>query len=67
MNLYHLHATHLTHLWIGPLMGAVFLGSCASPPAPDSYPEPSKQEIRRDADRFFEKMRQGEEGGTGQQ
>jgi hypothetical protein len=63
MELSHVPATHQ---WIGLLMGMVFLGSCSSAPAPDSSPQPSKQEIQRDADRFFEKMRQDEEAGKGQ-
>jgi hypothetical protein len=63
MNLYHVHATHQ---WIGLLMGMLVLGGCSSVPAHDSSPNPSKQEIQRDADRFFEKMRQDEETGKGQ-
>ncbi len=63
MELSHVPATHQ---WIGLFMGMVFLGSCSSVPAPDSSPKPSKQEIQRDADRFFEKMRQDEEAGKGQ-
>lgn len=42
------------------LVGAMMVG-CSSTPEPQ--PEPSKQDIRQDSDRFFKKMGQ-EEGQT---
>jgi hypothetical protein len=36
----------------------MFLVSCSS--APEPQPEPSKKEIRQDADRFFNKMEKEE-------
>ena len=40
------------------LLVGIFLGSCSS--APEPQPEPSKKEIRQDADRFFNKMEKEE-------
>ena len=40
------------------LVAGVTLVSCSS--APEPQPEPSKEEIRQDADRFFNKMGQEE-------
>jgi len=42
------------------LVGSVFLWGCSSAPEPQPA-EPSKKEIRQDADRFFQKMGQEEE------
>ena len=40
------------------LLVGIFLVSCSS--APEPQPEPSKNEIRKDADRFFEKIEKEE-------
>ena len=40
------------------LLAEMFLMSCSS--APEPQPEPSKKEIRQDADRFFNKMEKEE-------
>ena len=40
------------------LLAGMFLMSCSS--APEPQPEPSKKEIRQDADRFFEKIEKEE-------
>jgi hypothetical protein len=40
------------------LLAGMFLVSCSS--APEPQPEPSKKEIRQDADRFFEKLEKEE-------
>lgn len=40
------------------LLAGIFLVSCSS--APEPQPEPSKKEIKQDADRFFEKMKKEE-------
>jgi hypothetical protein len=40
------------------LLAGMFLVSCSS--APEPQPELSKEEIRQDADRFFNKMEQEE-------
>ena len=40
------------------LVAGMFFVSCSS--APEPQPEPSKEEIRQDADRFFNKMEQEE-------
>ncbi len=40
------------------LLAGMFLMSCSS--APEPQPEPSKKEIRQDADRFFNKMEKEE-------
>ena len=42
------------------LAGSMFLWGCSSTPEPQQT-EPSKKEIRQDADRFFQKMGQEEE------
>ena len=40
------------------LLAGMFFMSCSS--APEPQPEPSKEEIRKDADRFFKKIEKGE-------
>jgi len=40
------------------LMAGMFLMSCSS--APESQPDPSKEEVRQDADRFFKKIEKEE-------
>ena len=40
------------------LVAGMFFLSCSSAPKPQ--PEPTKQEIKKDADRFFEKMKKEE-------
>ena len=42
----------------GLIVAGVLLVSCSS--APELQSEPSKEEIRKDADRFFQKMEQQE-------
>ena len=42
----------------GLIVAGVLLVSCSSAPEPQS--EPSKEEIRKDADQFFQKMEQQE-------
>ena len=50
--------------WSLLLITGVLLWGCSS--APEVQPEPSKKEIRQDADGFFKKMKQEEElGKTG--
>jgi len=39
-------------------IAGALMGGCSSPPEPQ--PEPGKQEIRQDSDRFFQKMGQEE-------
>ena len=40
------------------LMAGMFLMSCSS--APEPQPDPSKEEVRQDADRFFKKIEKEE-------
>ena len=42
----------------GIVLVGMFLMGCSSTPEPQ--PEPSKKEVRQDADRFFEKMKKEE-------
>lgn len=59
MNATTLNDCGLRRMGIGCLfLVGVFLVSCSS--APEPKPDPSKQEIRQDADRFFNKMGQEE-------
>lgn len=51
-------ATHTTAIIISAFMAGTMMASCSSTPEPQ--PEPSKQEIRQDSDRFFNKMGQEE-------
>lgn len=44
----------LTTSFLLTLVGGTLMMSCSSTPEPQ--PEPSQQEIRQDADRFFQKM-----------
>ncbi len=56
MNLIVLSAQRIGVAFL--LVAGVTLVSCSS--APEPQPEPSKEEIRQDADRFFNKMGQDE-------
>jgi len=52
-------AIHTTAIIISAFMAGTMMGACSSTPEPQ--PEPSKQEIRQDSDRFFNKMGQEEQ------
>ena len=43
---------------VGLVLSASLMGGCSSPP--EGGPDPSKQEIQSDADRFFNKMEKEE-------
>ena len=47
---------------IALLLSGMFLMGCSS--APEPQPEPSKNEVQQDADRFFNKMEKEERGQT---
>ena len=51
-------ATHTTAIMFSVFMVGALMGGCSSTPEPQ--PEPAKQEIRQDSDRFFQKMGQEE-------
>lgn len=51
----------MRRLWGVFLVAGLYFGGCSSPPEPQ--PEPSKNEIRQDAEGFFKKMKQEEESG----
>jgi hypothetical protein len=51
-------ATHSTAIIFSAFMAGAMLVGCSSTPEPQ--PESSKQEIRQDSDRFFQKMGQEE-------
>jgi len=51
-------ATHTTAIMFSAFIAGALMGGCSSPPEPQ--PEPGKQEIRQDSDRFFQKMGQEE-------
>jgi outer membrane murein-binding lipoprotein Lpp len=51
-------ATHTTVVMFSVFMAGTMMAGCSS--APEPQPEPSKQEIRQDSDRFFQKMGQEE-------
>ena len=48
----------LSKFFVALIMGATVIGGCSSAPEPQA--EPSKKEIRQDADGFFKKMDQEE-------
>lgn len=50
-------ATYPTVIMLSAFMAGTVMG-CSS--TPESQPEPSKQEIRQDSDRYFQKMGQEE-------
>jgi hypothetical protein len=50
-------ATYPTIIMFSAFMAGMMMG-CSS--TPESPPEPSKQEIRQDSDRYFQKMGQEE-------
>jgi hypothetical protein len=52
---------HAIAIMFSACMAVAIMVGCSS--APEPQPEPSKKEIRQDADRFFQKMGQ-EEGKT---
>ncbi len=52
-------ATHSTAIIFSAFMAGAMLVGCSSTPEPQ--PESSKQEIRQDSDRFFQKMGQEEQ------
>lgn len=52
-------ATHTTAIMFSAFMAGAMMAGCSSTPEPQ--PEPSKQEIRQDSDRFFQKMGQEED------
>ena len=52
-------ANHTTAIIFSAFMAGAMMASCSSTPEPQ--PEPSKQEIRQDSDRFFNKMGQEEQ------
>jgi hypothetical protein len=51
-------ATQTTAIMFSTIMAGLMLAGCSSTPEPQ--PEPSKQDIRQDSDRFFQKMGQEE-------
>jgi len=51
--------THSTAIMLAAFMAGAMMVGCSSTPEPQ--PEPSKQEIRQDSDRFFQKMGQEED------
>ncbi len=51
-------ATHITVIMFSAFMAGTMMVGCSSTPEPQ--PEPSKQEIRQDSDRYFQKMGQEE-------
>ena len=55
-------ATHSTAIIFSAFMAGTMMAGCSSTPEPQ--PEPSKQEMRQDSDRFFQKMGQEENKKT---